>query len=210
MNKEQRIDSDLFVSLLCSLSFFSVLSVSPWLILLSSFVKRQRHDDGRVLRAADVDGQARADGLGRWADVGHRDRPLERRRKRAARDFADRFRRRAARRSLAAARACRRAAGRRGPVDSCRRRIARAPRGRRTRGRRDSPRNFKPGLNRIDRLRTARGRTAAWPLRAAACRGRRGRPAMPPTLSAACDDSLPNCSAHVSASQMISKPSSPV
>lgn len=45
-----------------ALPFFSVPSVSRWLIL-SSFVKRQRHDGGRVLSAADIDGHARANRL---------------------------------------------------------------------------------------------------------------------------------------------------
>jgi hypothetical protein len=35
----------------------SVSSVPPWLILSASFIKRQPDDDGRVLRAANVDGE---------------------------------------------------------------------------------------------------------------------------------------------------------
>src|SRR4051812_5617595 len=67
----------------------SVLSVSPWLILLFPSIKRQGNNRGGILCAADVDLELLADSLGGGLDVRHRDRLLKCERERAARYFAD-------------------------------------------------------------------------------------------------------------------------
>ena len=92
-------------------------------------------------------------GLRRGSDVGHRDRPLERRRERAARDFADDLavvQHGAALPRHALAVELQADADR---LRSCRRRIVRAPRVPMNSRPSRFTAKFKPGLNWIDRLR---------------------------------------------------------
>ena len=140
-----------------------------------TFVKRQLHDLRRIHLTFEIDLNLRARSMIR-IDVRHRDRLLHRRAERAAGDFADvgiavtcgiEFR------SLACL------AIRRLPAPA-RRAFALGPFSFMMRSASTPMKSFvrstaqpRPGGDRIDRLRSARGRTAACPLRVAACRARR-------------------------------------